>query len=96
MGVNEGVNETRLTALVSGRVQGVGFRAFVRRHALDRHLTGYAENLGDGRVEIVVEGDERDLEDLLVKLRMGPAHADVESIDVDWGDSTGLDGFYTY
>lgn len=90
------LNETRLTALISGRVQGVGFRAFVRRHALDRDLTGYAENLDDGRVEIVVEGHESDLEDLLVKLRMGPAHADVENIEVDWGDATGLDGFYTY
>ena len=89
-------DEARLTALISGRVQGVGFRAFVRRNALDRDLRGYAENLDDGRVEVVAEGNEDDLEDLLVKLKMGPAHADVDDIEVEWGDTTGLDGFYTY
>ena len=89
-------NEARLTALISGRVQGVGFRAFVRRNALDRGLRGYAENLDDGRVEVVAEGNEDDLDDLLVKLKTGPAHADVDDIEVEWGDTTGLDGFYTY
>lgn len=89
-------NETRLTALISGRVQGVGFRAFIRRQALDRDLTGYAENLADGRVEVVAEGDKTDLEDLLVKLRNGPAHADVSDLEVEWGDATGLESFYTY
>ena len=89
-------DEARLTALISGRVQGVGFRAFVRRNALDRGLRGYAENLDDGRVEVVAEGGQDDLEDLLVKLKTGPAHADVADIEVEWGDTTGLDGFYTY
>lgn len=89
-------NPARLTALISGRVQGVGFRAYIRRHALDRQLTGYAENLGDGRVEVVAEGDKRDLEDLLVKIRTGPAHAEVEDLDVEWGEASGHDGFYTY
>ena len=88
--------EARVTALISGRVQGVGFRAFIRRHALDRHLTGYAENLADGRVEVVAEGRKDDLEDLLVKLRAGPAHAEIDDLEVEWGDASGHDGFYTY
>ncbi len=86
----------RLTVLISGEVQGVGFRAFIRRHALDRDLTGYAENLSDGRVEVVAEGDKQDLEDLVVKLKNGPAHANVADVEIEWGDSTGLESFYTY
>lgn len=65
----------RLTALIAGDVQGVGFRAFIKRHALDLGLVGYAENLSDGRVEVVAEGDRDTLEMLLEKLHRGPAHA---------------------
>ena len=85
-----------MTALISGRVQGVGFREFVRRNAMDLHLAGYAENLDDGRVEVVAEGDREDLELLLVRLRMGPAHAEVDDIEVNWGEGGGLDRFYVY
>ena len=88
--------ETRLSVLVSGRVQGVGFRAFVQRQALDLHLSGYAENLSDGRVEVVAEGEKEELEHLLVKLRNGPSHANVKDVEVSWGESTDLEGFYTY
>ncbi|MEX2535718.1 MAG: acylphosphatase [Trueperaceae bacterium] len=87
---------TRLTALVSGDVQGVGYREFVRRTALDLNLAGYAENLDDGRVEVVAEGAGEDLDLLLVRLRMGPAHAEVDEIEVAWGEGGGLDRFYVY
>ncbi len=89
-------SKERLTLLVSGDVQGVGFRAFVRRHALDFGLVGYAENLSDGRVEVVAEGLRADLEALLVKLKNGPAHASVAAVEQAWGEVTGLEGFYTY
>ncbi len=88
---------SRLTALVHGRVQGVGFRAFVRRQALDLELDGYVENLPDGRVEVVAEGERSELEHLLVKLRTGPAHAEVETIDVTWAEGGAMPrGFYVY
>ena len=68
--------------LVSGLVQGVGFRWFVARHARALNLTGYARNLPDGRVEVVVSGDETAaitrLEGLL---RTGPAHAQVDRVE---------------
>lgn len=86
----------RLTALISGDVQGVGFRAFVRRHALDLGLAGSAENLSDGRVEVVAEGPRSELEHLLVFLRRGPAHAKVENVEVHWSEGGGLRGFHTY
>ena len=90
------MNKERLTLLVSGQVQGVGFRAFVKRTALDLGLSGYAENLSDGRVEVVAEGEKSNLEYLLVKLKNGPAHAAVDNLDIGWSASTGLKGFYVY
>lgn len=86
----------RLTALISGRVQGVGFRAFVRRHALDLGLAGSAENLSDGRVEIVAEGPRSELEHLVVFLRRGPSHAKVHDVEVHWSEGGGLRGFHAY
>lgn len=85
-----------MTVLISGDVQGVGFRAFARRQALDLSLSGYAENLSDGRVEVVVEGGRSDLEHLLVSLRRGPNHAQVAGMEVAWGEVVSLEGFFTY
>jgi acylphosphatase len=87
---------SRLTLLIAGRVQGVGYRAYVRRHALDLGLTGHAENLADGRVEVVAEGPRGGLEHLLERLRTGPVHASVDSIDVQWGEAGGARGFHTF
>ena len=93
---NDNESEVRMTVLISGDVQGVGFRAFTRRHALDLDLSGYAENLDDGRVEIVAEGEKGDLEALLHQLQRGPAHAEVDNVDVTWGEEGDLEGFHTY
>ncbi|AFV75854.1 acylphosphatase [Thermus oshimai] len=86
----------RLVALVRGRVQGVGYRAFVQRKALELGLSGYAENLPDGRVEVVAEGPKEDLEALLHHLKQGPRLARVEEVEVQWSEETGLKGFYVY
>ena len=61
----------RLTAWVSGRVQGVGFRWWVRINATELGLVGAAENLADGRVRIVVEGDRTGCAELLERLESG-------------------------
>jgi acylphosphatase len=66
--------------LVSGMVQGVGFRWFVARHARALGLTGYARNLPDGRVEVVVSGPSEALPDLERLLRTGPASAQVTHV----------------
>ncbi len=58
----------RLTAWVEGRVQGVGFRWWVRANALELGLAGYAENLTDGRVKVVAEGTELRCRELLDRL----------------------------
>ena len=87
---------TRLNALVSGRVQGVGLRLFVQRHAQDLGIHGSAENLGDGRVEVVAEGWREDLELLLVRIRLGTAHSQVSDIEVSWSESSNLKGFHVW
>ncbi len=86
----------RLVALVKGRVQGVGYRAFAQKKALELGLAGYAENLPDGRVEVVAEGPEEDLLTFLHHLRQGPRLARVEGLEVQWAEETGLKGFYVY
>ena len=86
----------RITALVRGKVQGVGYRRFIQRRAIDLTLCGFAENLGEGGVEIVAEGATSDLENLLHWIKRGPTHADVESVDVQWSEATGLSGFFVY
>jgi len=58
----------RLTAWVEGRVQGVGFRWWVRANALELGLSGYAENLADGRVKVVAEGTGDGCQELLRRL----------------------------
>ena len=66
--------------LVSGLVQGVGFRWFVARHARALGLTGYARNLADGSVEVVVDGALEVLPELERLLRIGPASAQVDRV----------------
>lgn len=82
--------------LVSGRVQGVFFRASTRERALKLGLRGHAVNLPDGRVEVVAAGDAEALEALAAWLEIGPRMAKVERVkrgEVDEGDVE--DGFRT-
>lgn len=72
---------TDLRYLVSGRVQGVGFRWFVARHARSLGLNGYARNLPDGRVEVVVSGPDAALPALEQLLQAGPANAQVDRVE---------------
>jgi acylphosphatase len=67
--------------LVSGEVQGVGFRWFVARHSRRLDLHGHARNLDDGRVEVVVRGEDQSLSELESLLKEGPAHAQVSKVE---------------
>jgi acylphosphatase len=84
---------TRRRVIVSGRVQGVGFRAACRRAALDAHVAGWVRNLSDGRVEAVFEGDAVDVEQMLSWCRQGPTYAEVESVEVVEEAPRGETGF---
>ena len=67
---------------VDGRVQGVGFRAFVRAQAEELGLNGWVRNLQDGRVEARASGEATALEAWLQAVRQGPRFADVAGVDV--------------
>lgn len=69
-----------LKILVSGRVQGVGFRAFVRAEARRRGVTGYARNLADGRVEVALHGDADAVEQVRRAVAEGPPPAQVTDL----------------
>lgn len=86
----------RLTALVTGTVQGVGYRRYVQRYARDLGLHGSAENMLDGRVEVVAEGPQENLDRLLHWLRRGPPHARVEDVQTQYSEATGLRDFHMY
>ena len=67
--------------VVSGKVQGVFFRAATREQALRLGLRGYAKNLADGRVEVLAAGDEAALDELTAWLRQGPPRARVDELE---------------
>jgi acylphosphatase len=79
--------------IVSGRVQAVGFRAFIRRNAVMLGVRGYVENLGDGRVHAVLEGEDYQVEKLLELLRHGPPVAEVRAVSVRPADINRYQGF---
>lgn len=81
--------EARLEAVVRGVVQGVGFRSFVEQEARSLELSGYVRNRGDGSVEVVAEGTQGLLEDLLAILRRGPLGAHVSGVEVRWAQGRG-------
>ncbi len=70
----------RLEAIVSGQVQGVMYRDFVMRSAKRLGLTGEAENLADGTVRVVAEGERGVLDAFITELAQGPFFAEVESV----------------
>jgi len=75
--------------IVYGKVQGVFFRANTRKIASDLRLLGYAKNLSDGSVEVVAEGDEERLKNLVEFCRKGPERALVSKVDVKFSDAIG-------
>ena len=74
-------------AIISGLVQGVGFRYFAARQASANGITGYARNLANGEVEVLAHGDRAVLERFLADLRVGPRSAMVRGVRVSWEGS---------
>nr|WP_156830644.1 acylphosphatase [Methylobacter marinus] len=72
----------KVKILVSGRVQGVYFRAFTQNKARQLNVKGYARNLPDGRVEIIAEADNSILEEFIKWCAKGPLTARVDHIEM--------------
>ncbi len=86
--------EARIHLHISGRVQGVSYRSFAVREARSLGLTGWVRNLPDRRVELVAEGEEASLDELVSRCYEGPPLAIVRGIDVRREPPTGdLDSF---
>jgi acylphosphatase len=79
----------RLHLIVEGRVQGVGFRFFIRDLALKHNLCGWVRNRGSGAVEILAEGSEEDLRRMLAAASSGPPLAHVTDVQVQWQPARG-------
>ncbi len=72
-----------LDILVSGRVQGVGFRYYTVKKAVQYNIKGHVKNMGDGRVKIIVTGNDVDLELFLEELKRGPSMANITDLIVN-------------
>ena len=83
----------RRRVLVSGRVQGVAFRAATRTQARAGAVAGWVRNLPDGRVEAVFEGEAAAVDSLIAWCREGPSWARVERVDVEHEPPEGLPDF---
>ena len=69
--------------LVSGRVQGVGFRYFVMSRARSAELSGYVRNLNDGRVEFLIQGLSEAVNRVIEQIHRGPEHSRVLDVSIE-------------
>jgi acylphosphatase len=76
----------RVRLRIRGRVQGVAFRAYAIEEALRRGVKGWVRNCPDGSVELVAEGNRREVDELLSWCRHGPPSARVDHIDIEAED----------
>jgi acylphosphatase len=83
------MNNVRAHVLVSGIVQGVGFRQWTCNRAASLGLFGWVRNLPGGEVEAVVEGPERRVAEMIEAAHTGPGMARVEKVDISYGEYTG-------
>lgn len=78
---------------VAGRVQRVGFRAYTKKNALMLGIKGYVENLDDGKVHAVLEGDEHQVDKMIELIRQGPSISEVRDIKIIEIGHSGYRGF---
>ncbi|MEF8781746.1 MAG: acylphosphatase [Haloarculaceae archaeon] len=86
-------DRTRAHVYVTGKVQGVYFRATTRDEAERRDVDGWVRNLDDGRVEAVFEGPEDDIEEMVEFCHEGSSAARVEDVEVTYEEPQGAEGF---
>ena len=86
-------DRTRAHVYVSGKVQGVYFRATTREEARKQDVDGWVRNLDDGRVEAAFEGPEEDVESLIEFCHEGSKAARVDDVEVSYEEPQGEDGF---
>jgi len=91
----ENKEKAAFSALISGIVQGVGFRYFAYQEAIDLQLQGYVKNLVNGNVEVYAEGSRDKLKRFIEILNQGPRFGTVDKVDLHWDDYMGkYDSFF--
>ena len=75
---------TTARVFISGCVQGVGYRKFVKKHATEIGLAGWVRNLSDKRVEMMFQGDKRAIEGIMQFCTKGPFLSEVENVELTW------------
>ena len=75
--------QKRVHIFVNGRVQGVFFRQATRVIAIKNNVTGWVRNLDDGRVEILIEGDDKCVDSVIAWCDCGPANSRVDDIQIN-------------
>lgn len=83
----------RAHLFISGRVQGVFYRAFTKEVADSLGLKGWVRNLRDGRVEAVFEGDGDKISIAIERCKEGPPYAKVDNIELIWEEPEGIEDF---
>lgn len=86
--VMETDTQVRVSARITGRVQGVGFRNFTQRRARRLGLTGWVRNEPDGTVRLEAEGTRSALEQLVDAVQEGPRMAQVDDVEASWEEAT--------
>lgn len=86
---NASDDQARAELRITGRVQGVFYRATTRDKAQELGLNGWIRNMTDGSVRLVVEGSRDAIEALVDWAEVGPPRAEVDKVVVDWQDTTG-------
>lgn len=89
----QGADAVRLSIWITGMVQGVGMRWWIREEATARGLTGSATNQFDGTVEVIIEGDRTACAQLLERLDRRDTPGRIRNVTHRWGLVTGLQGF---
>jgi acylphosphatase len=82
-----------LKLLISGNVQGVGFRAFVKRKALKIGVRGYVKNLSDGKVETLLQGQDKDVDEMIEICKKGSFGSNVKDVEIQNIKGENLNGF---
>ena len=89
------MSKARAHVFISGRVQGVFFRAYTQEAARARNIRGWVMNTRDRRVEAVLEGEKEQVEDMIKWCRQGSPMSQVTRVDVDWQEYIGEFGDFS-
>ena len=79
--------------LISGRVQGVGFRYFTKKNAVSKEIKGWVRNLKDGRVEAVFHGNRENVHEMIERISEGPLHSKVTNVEIEDLDGVEFENF---